>query len=189
MKHGTGTKACLDTAGEVGTALVHLRAVSIATKLVWACLHWTAQVCTLLLSCDKQPALYPGLLAPVFIASSANVGYGLVKLVTSLDIRWMAGGVSSDFRIGVQLLSAPEKHVTVAVVAVVACWGSRLVECSLTRSSRECASPSDIHLRFMNMTTSFTGHSTTSVLQVLGREGCGYDTNKPPSCTLAWFTK
>lgn len=126
---------------------------------------------------------------PVFIASSANVGYGLVKLVTSLDIRWMAGGVSSDFRIAVQLLSAPEKHVTVAVVAVVVCWGSRLVECSLTHSSRECASPSDIHLRFMNMTASFTGHSTTSVLQVLGREGCGYGVNKPPSCTLAWFTK
>jgi len=184
VKHSTGTKACLDTAGEVGTVLVHLRAVSIATKPVWACLHWTAQVCTPLLSCDKQPALYPGLLAPVLITSSANVGYGLVKLVTSLDIRWMAGGVSSDFRIAVQLLSEPEEHVMVAVVAVVA-----VVACSLTCSFRECASPSDIHLCFMNTTASFTGRFTTLVLQVLGRKGCGYDANKPPSCTLAWFTK
>lgn len=101
MKHGTGTKACLDTDGEVGTVLVLLQAVSIATKPVWACLHWTVQVCTPLLSCDKQPALYPGLLAPVFSASSANVGYGwrsVLRLLYSCAIAFCTRGTCHGCR-------------------------------------------------------------------------------------------
>ena len=39
-------------------------------------------------------ALYPGLLAPAFVACSTNVGEGLVKLSHVVWHTWMYGGVA-----------------------------------------------------------------------------------------------